>query len=166
MDAHRGKAMWGHTKKGDICNSRRKGSEEMKITAIQPLKLWKNKLPLFKPHWGFPGGSVVKEYGCNAGNMGLISGSGRSPGEGKGNPLEYSCLENSHRQRSLVGCSPWGHKESDMTKWLSTQHSKLIHCTDPFTTSTRFKVNIWTFYSTHVCEGEDFYSGEKWVLPL
>ena len=48
-------------KKGNIYNSRRKGSEEMKITAIQPLKLWENKFQLFKPHWGFPGGSVVKE---------------------------------------------------------------------------------------------------------
>ena len=37
-------------------------------------------------------------------------------GEGNGNPLQYSCLENPHGQRSLAGHSPWGHKESDMTK--------------------------------------------------
>ena len=44
---------------------------------------------------GFPGGSVGKESPCNAGDVGLIPGSGRSPGEGHGNPLQYSCLENS-----------------------------------------------------------------------
>ena len=43
---------------------------------------------------GFPGGSEVKASACNAGNLGLIPGSGRSPGEGKGNPLQYSCLGN------------------------------------------------------------------------
>ena len=43
---------------------------------------------------GFPGGSDDKESACNAGDLGLIPGSGRSPGEGNGNPLQYSCLEN------------------------------------------------------------------------
>ena len=43
---------------------------------------------------GFPGGSDGKEYACNAGDPGLIPGSGRSPGEGNGNPLQYSCLKN------------------------------------------------------------------------
>ena len=44
---------------------------------------------------GFPGGSGSKESACNAGDQGSISGLGRSPGEGNGNPLQYSCLENS-----------------------------------------------------------------------
>ena len=44
--------------------------------------------------WGFPGGSEVKASACNEGDLGLIPGSGRSPGEGNGNPLQYSCLEN------------------------------------------------------------------------
>ena len=43
---------------------------------------------------GFPGGSVVKNLPANAGNTRLISGSGRSPGEGNGNPLQYSFLKN------------------------------------------------------------------------
>ena len=43
---------------------------------------------------GFPGGSVGKESACNAGDSGLILGLGRSPGEGNGNPLQYSCLGN------------------------------------------------------------------------
>ena len=42
----------------------------------------------------FPGGSEVKESASNAGDWGLIPGSGRSPGEGNGNPFQYSCLEN------------------------------------------------------------------------
>ena len=53
------------------------------------------------------------------GDMGSIPGAGRSPGEGHGNPLQYSCLENSNGQRSLAGYTPWGHKESDMTEQLS-----------------------------------------------
>ena len=43
---------------------------------------------------GFPGGSDAKEPACNEGDLDLIPGSGRSPGEGNGNPLQYSCLEN------------------------------------------------------------------------
>ena len=43
---------------------------------------------------GFPGGSEVKVSACNAGDLGSIPGSGRSPGEGNGNPVQYSCLEN------------------------------------------------------------------------
>ena len=43
---------------------------------------------------GFPGDSAGKESTCNAGDLGSIPGSGRSPGEGNGNPLQYSCLEN------------------------------------------------------------------------
>ena len=46
-------------------------------------------------NWGFPGGSDSKESACSAGDPGLILGSGRSPGERNGNPLQYSCLENS-----------------------------------------------------------------------
>ena len=65
---------------------------------------------------GFPGGSDGKESACNVGDLGLNPGLGRCPGGGHGNPLQYSCLENPHGQRSLVGYSPWGHKESDTTK--------------------------------------------------
>ena len=41
-----------------------------------------------------PGGSEVTASACNAGDLGSISGSGRSPGEGNSNPLQYSCMEN------------------------------------------------------------------------
>ena len=69
---------------------------------------------------GFPGGSDGEESAYNAGDLGSISGLGRSPGGGHDNPLQHSLLENSQGQKSLVGYSPWGCKESDMTKRLST----------------------------------------------
>ena len=65
---------------------------------------------------GFPGGSDSKEYACNVRDLGLIPGLGRSPGEAHGNPLQYSCLENPHKSRSLAGYSVWGHTQSDMTE--------------------------------------------------
>ena len=68
-----------------------------------------------KRYKGFPGGSVGKESSCNAGDLDLIPGLGRSPGGGYGNPPQYSCLENPQGQRSLAGY-PWGHKELDMTE--------------------------------------------------
>ena len=68
---------------------------------------------------GFPGVSVGKESACNAGDPGSVPGLGRSPGEGSGYPLQYSCLENSMDIRSLVGYSPWGRKESDTTEQLA-----------------------------------------------
>ena len=66
-------------------------------------------------YW-LPGGSDGKASACNAGDPGSIPGSGRSPGEGNGNPLQYSCLENSMDVRSLVGCHLWDRTESDMTE--------------------------------------------------
>ena len=69
---------------------------------------------------GFPGGSECKESACNAGDLDSIPGLGRFPGGGRGNPLQYSCLENSHGQKSLAGYSPWGRKESDTTDHLGT----------------------------------------------
>ena len=64
---------------------------------------------------GFPGGSDGKESTCNAGDLGSIPGLGRSPGEGCGNPLQYSCLDN-----SMDSGDGWtivrGITESDMTE--------------------------------------------------
>ena len=56
---------------------------------------------VYEGHSGLP--LVSKESASNAGNLGSIPESGRSPGEGYGNPLQYSCLENPHGQRSLAG---------------------------------------------------------------
>ena len=73
---------------------------------------------------GFPGGSDSKESGCNVGDLGSIPGLGRSPGGGQGNPLQCSCLENPHGQRSLADYNPWGHKELDMPERLSTGNNQ------------------------------------------
>ena len=64
----------------------------------------------------------VKESTCNVGDPGSISGLGRSLGGGQGNSFLYPYPENPHGQKSLAGCSPWGCKESDTTKQLSTAH--------------------------------------------
>ena len=67
----------------------------------------------------FPGVLVVNKLPANAKDIrdaGWIHGLAISPGEELGNPLQYSCLENPHGQRSLVGYSPWGRKESDRTE--------------------------------------------------
>ena len=68
---------------------------------------------------GFPGGSEVKASACNEGDLGSIPGSGRSPGEGNGNPLQYSCLEN-----PMDGGAWWATvhgvtKESDTTEGVT-----------------------------------------------
>ena len=63
---------------------------------------------------GFPGGSDSKASACNVGDLGSTPGLGRSPGEGKGYPLQYSGLENS--MKYIVH----GVTESDMTEWLFT----------------------------------------------
>ena len=68
---------------------------------------------------------VVKNMPANAGDIrdeGSIPGSGRSPGGGHGNPLQYSCLENLHGQKSLAGFSSWDCKESHTTE--ATEHSR------------------------------------------
>ena len=67
------------------------------------------------PTQDFPGGSDGKASVYNVGDLSLIPGSGRFPGEGNGNPLQYSCLENP--MDGGAWC-PWGRKGSDMTERL------------------------------------------------
>ena len=69
-------------------------------------QVWKQKMlnPFF---FKYSSGSVSKESACRVGS---IPGLGIPPGGGHGNPFQYSCLENPYGQRSLVGCSPWGHR--------------------------------------------------------
>ena len=82
---------------------------------------------------GFPGGSEVKESACNAGDLGSIPGSGRSPGEGNGNPLQYSCLET-----PMDGGAWWATVHGVAKSW--TQLSNLT-----FTVQT----GLWTQYNTY-----------------
>ena len=70
--------------------------------------------------WGFPGGWDSKESICNAGDLVSIPRLGRSPGEGQGNPLQYSCLENPHREAwwaTVHGVSKSWTRLSDPAKW-------------------------------------------------
>ena len=79
--------------------------ENLHDWGLGDVEIWASKVAL-----------VVKNLPANAGDLrdlGSIPGLGKSPGGGLGNPLQYSCLEKSHGQRSLVGYSPQGHKESD-----------------------------------------------------
>ena len=70
------------------------------------------------------GGSGVKNPPANTGDPGSIPGSGRSPGEGNGNPLQCSGLENPTD-------SPWGHEESDTTERLNLHHHLATAVTQP-----------------------------------
>ena len=71
----------------------------------------------------FPGGSDSKESAFNAGDQGLIPESGRSPGEGNGNPLQYYCLENSMDRGAWRATVHWVAKSWTQQKQLSTaQH--------------------------------------------
>ena len=84
--------------------------------------LWCQIIITITDYIGLPSWLSSKESACNAeatGDVGLIPGLGRSLGGEHGNLLQYSCLENPHRQRSLAGYSPWGLKESDRTEGLT-----------------------------------------------
>ena len=93
---------------------------------------------------GFPDGSEVKVSACNAGDLGLIPGSGRSPGEGNGNPFQYSCLEN-----PMDGGAWWAtvHGVAKSRTWLSDF---------TFTFTLKYDVEhlfIYFFLSVHLlCE--------------
>ena len=98
----------------------------------------KNKLPTqFR---GIPGDSDGKESACYSGDLGLIPWLGRPPGGGHGNPLQYSCLENLHGQRSLAGYRPWGCKESDTT---GSQGTAQWQCVDLRQLSLETDASLW-----------------------
>ena len=81
--------------------------------------------------FGLPHGLSSEESTCNAGDAGSIPGLGRSPGEGNGNSLHYSCLRNPTEKRCLAGYNPWGPRESDMTEQLNNNKTiirdELLH---------------------------------------
>ena len=81
--------------------------------------IWKSP-PEYSCVWASVVSQKVKKSSYNTGDLGSIPGLERSPGGRHGNPLQYSCLENPHGQRSLAGYCSWGHKEWDTTKWLRT----------------------------------------------
>ena len=77
-----------------------------------------SKINLFSLTLGFPGGSEVKASACNAGDLGLIPGSGTFPWRRKWQPTPVFLPGESHGQRNLAGYSPRGRKESDTTEQL------------------------------------------------
>ena len=118
--------------------------------------------------------TVKTPHTCSVGNLGLIPGLGRSPGGGHGNPLQNSCLENPHGQRSLAGYIPWGLRESDTIEWLSTH----IHVHIKFTFNLTidmvgFKPTIdilWFVFSLAPCTFQNFslfpFPAFFWVMWL
>ena len=112
--------------------SRDKGGEGSRQDLIRPAlhrgmswvhSVLKEGIDLWKSRTLTRGFPVLKDSPVNARGtreLSLIPGSGRSPGEGNGNPLQYSCLENP-MDRSLAGYSPWGCKEStELCEWAGT----------------------------------------------
>ena len=76
------------------------------ILEFLPFKCFYFFFSLYQKNLGFPGGSDGKESTCNMEDPNSILGSGRSPGGGHDYPLQYSCLENLHGQRNLLGYNP------------------------------------------------------------
>ena len=90
-------------------------------------------------HLVFPGDSDSKESACNAGDLGLIPGSGRSPGEGHGNPLQYSCLE-TFMDRAVWQATVHGVAKSQTQLTLSSFFFPLTHS---FTLKGSFNFVKW-----------------------
>ena len=86
---------------------------------------------LVTPLEGFPSGVGAKESVCNAGYAGLIPVSGRSPGEGNGNPLQYLCLRNPTDREAwqVIVCGVT--KESDTTQWLNNRDNPFCFTASP-----------------------------------
>ena len=82
-------------------------------TGKERIDMWEREQEI--KNKGFPGGSVVKNLPANAGDSGSVPGSGRSPGEGNGNPLQYSCLRNSMDREACLATVYGVTKESDTT---------------------------------------------------
>ena len=91
---------------------------------------------------GFPGGSLVKNPPANAGDAGSIPGSGRSPGGGNGNPLQYSCLENpmDRAWRATVHSHT---KELDTTEQLNTSNRSVSSWIYPFLKTFAISLGIY-----------------------
>ena len=107
---------------------------------------------------GFPGGSDCKESACNAGDSGSIPGLGLSPGRGRWQPTPVFLSGEFHGQRNLVGHTPWGHKELDMTEQLtlSLSWSKRI--------GERFQIS-WDsleWFLLHCSLGQYSFSSLRW----
>ena len=118
----------------------------------------------FSYMWGFPCGSAGKESACSVGDLGSIPGLGRSPGEGKGYPLQYSGLENS------VGCIVHGVAKSQTR--LSDFHFHFHMWGTDYVTLTSVSLSLWvrswdkkSIFHDCCCE-EDVTIAEKSIMWL
>ena len=100
-------------------------------------------------YWGFAGDSDSEESVCHVGDLGLIPGSGRSPGGREWQPTPVFLPGIFHGQRSLAGYSSWGHKESDMTEQL-----------------THTCMHVCTRAHTHTCSKFSILKPEKYLMVL
>ena len=98
------------------------GQQETSLSVSPGEDVTKEWFHLARSPSSFPGGSDGEKSAHNAGDPASIPGSGRSPGEGW-LPTPVFLPGESHRQRSLAGCSPWGRKESDTTEQLNSSNS-------------------------------------------
>ena len=94
-------------------------------------------------------GKDGKVSACNAEDLGSIPGSGRSPGEGKWQPIPVFLPGKFYGRRSLVGYCPWGHKESDTTEWLHFTSNLYLFIYFPFFFLQEYKLHegrdlIWS----------------------
>ena len=94
--------------------------------------------------WGFPGSSAGKESTCNAGDLDSIPGLGRSAGGRHSNPFQYSCLENPHEQKSLVGYGSPG-----LVDWV-TKHSTAAYINIHICTYTYIHEGIYIHIYVHI----------------
>ena len=94
----------------------------------------------------------IKNLTAKAGDAGLIPGSGRSLGKGTSNPLQYSCLKNPKDRIPWWASIQKGHKDSDMTEWLSTSMNYLDWCLFSRLTSWETQagtLSCWSFQRWH-----------------
>ena len=118
-----------------------------------------------------PCGSDGKESICNAGDLGLIPGLGRFPGEGNSNPLQEFCPGEFYGQRSLTSYSPWNCKELDMTEQLSLTHS--LHRTVWFLVPSILFIGwthrcqcIWGIHTRLVADTDSHLSNYSRLPPI
>ena len=95
-------------------------------------------------------GSDGKEFTCSARDLGSIFWLGRSSREGNGNIFQYSCLKNPHLHRSLVGYSPWGLKELDMTERLSTDSISFFNLEKGVLEGCLLSPCLFNLYADHI----------------
>ena len=105
----------------------------------------------------FPGGSNGKEFAYSAEDPGSIPGMGRSLGEGNGNPFQYFLPGVFHRQQSLVGYSPWDHKESNTTERLTLISFSLFYFFLIFFVCDKNNILLYvhsSFQTLHLCKSK------------